>query len=330
MYKKVVNKKTFFDAWYGLSTPLQRQLIEEWLMEEKHAELYYQWLDEWEHENLQTSKNVNKSYDNFLISRSAVEDRSHQKKSIFHFPNNFFFKLVAATIIVAILSTSLYLSRNFIQYETYTTAYGEVKKIVLPDNSEVYLNANTSLKIPRFGFMQGTRSVYLQGEAEFLVVHTAAHTPFIVHGNNNLKVKVLGTKFLLYTRGDNSKVVLNEGSIELSITDNNRESKTMLKPGEVLIANSNKIVERVKVDNTEKMSSWKNNEFDFDNTSLKKIGVMVQEHFGYEVSFETDDLAQKTISGSFTAESAIELLDAIAQLLDMNYKCVDNKVYFSE
>jgi ferric-dicitrate binding protein FerR (iron transport regulator) len=328
MHNEPINKQVFFEVWSGNSTLLQRRLIEEWLGVPGNIEIYYEWLDEWEKNNLQVYKDVNTSYQNFLTTRinSLSLEEGHKTEG----PNNKLIRLIAATVIGAILLVSFFISKDQILYKCYTTAYGEVLKVQLPDESVVYMNANSSIKYARFNFNKGVRKVYVSGEAEFNVVHTAANTPFEVHGNNSLKISVLGTKFVVYTRGDSTSVVLREGKIELTKADAGITKTLMLKPGEQLIDAGNKAPAIQSVENLSDISAWKDHEFVFDATSLHTVGIQIKDAFGLVVQFETDELAQKTISGSFHAENATELIDALAQLLDLNYKINNNEIFFSE
>ncbi len=87
------------------------------------------------------------------------------------------FKVAAAVLLV--LSTG-WLFRNKILYTRYETAYSTVREIMLPDSSEVMLNAHSSLLVPRWGFTNGDRNVVLNGEAVFKVKHTASNQRFLV------------------------------------------------------------------------------------------------------------------------------------------------------
>jgi ferric-dicitrate binding protein FerR (iron transport regulator) len=328
MQNEAISKQVFFEAWSGNSTLLQRRLIQEWLSIPGNIEIYYEWLDEWERGNLQVYSDVNISYQNFLLKRANTNEKVETNK--FPFAKRWLVRMIAATVVGAMLAVSVFFSKDFIFFKSFKTAYGEVLKINLPDESVVFMNANSSIRYSRFNFNGGIRKVYISGEAEFDVVHTATHTPFEVYGDNDLKISVLGTKFVVYTREDSSSVVLSEGKIELSKIEAGKNLTKILKPGDQYTAVANKTSSIVSIQNPEKVSSWKNHEFIFDATSLNRIALQINDAFGYEMTFDTEDIAQKRISGSFHAENVVELVDAIAQLLDMNYKIVENEIFFSE
>ena len=73
-----------------------------------------------------------------------------------------------------------------------STAYGEQKRVVLPDSSEIWLNAGSTVTFPEV-FANDKRLVTLDGEAYFTVKKDTTK-PFVVE-TSQLSVKVLGTKF---------------------------------------------------------------------------------------------------------------------------------------
>lgn len=328
MKNDFISKKVLFEVWSGKSTLLQRRLSEEWLSVPENVETYYEWLDEWEKENLQVYSDVNIAYGDFLQIRSGLPNAAKNNKVSWVKKRPAL--MIAAAILGVLLAGSLYFSKDFILYKSYQTANGEVLKVNLPDNSVVYLNANSSVKYARFNFNKALRKVYMSGEAEFEVTHTASHTPFEVHGDNDLKISVLGTKFVVYSRGDSTSVVLEEGKIELTKTEAGKKTTTVLKPGDHFTASATEVPEIHSITNPNTVSSWKNHEFIFDATPVSAIGLRISDTFGYTVVFENDEIAQRTISGSFHAESVMELVDAMSQLLQIDYKIIENEIHFSE
>ena len=73
-----------------------------------------------------------------------------------------------------------------------STAYGEQKRVVLPDSYEIWINAGRTDTFPEV-FANDKRLVTLDGEAYFTVKKDTTK-PFVVE-TSQLSVKVLGTKF---------------------------------------------------------------------------------------------------------------------------------------
>jgi len=91
---------------------------------------------------------------------------------------------VAAALIFIIGVTSLYVYRKSDSHTPVQTALnifvpnGKMKKLLLPDSTEVWLNAGTHFSYAT-GFGEHTREVSLEGEGYFAVKHIE-NIPFIV------------------------------------------------------------------------------------------------------------------------------------------------------
>ena len=109
----------------------------------------------------------------------------------------------------------VYFSKKLFCIPRYKTAFGETRTVTLTDGSQVTLNANSSLRVPRFGFGKRTRDVTLLGEADFSIKHLPDDQRFVVQTDKNFEVVVLGTEFLVNTREKGTKVVLNKGKVRL-------------------------------------------------------------------------------------------------------------------
>ena len=325
--ENVINKAILVNHFSGNATPLQRKLIEEWLAEPDNVEYYYECLNEWENNNAQFIANDTLALKKVIATKNKEEKIKQSESTIRMFGRRF---AVAATILL-VVGVSLFLGKDAIIYKSIETTYGEIKQVTLPDGSIVTLNANSEIRFSRFNFSTKTREVMLNGEADFSVVHTKSNQRFVVMTNNNLAVTVLGTQFSVYNRLKKSEVVLRKGKVELSYTsvNSNQNKLLVLKPGDKFIKND-RGTDEVHLLNTEEAVAWKNHDFLFEGTSLAQVANTINESFGIKLIFQNEDLANRKISGTFHAEKADELIDAIAQLLDVNYKKRSNIIYFFE
>ena len=115
----------------------------------------------------------------------------------------------------------------------YRTGNGELLAIVLPNNSKVDLNANSTLVyFPKKWNQLDAREVWLEGEAFFDIKKKVERTKYFVHADE-LNLEVLGTQFNVRNRDGESEVVLEEGKINLEIgTANAREKIHQMQPGD--------------------------------------------------------------------------------------------------
>src|SRR5688572_14966035 len=228
-----LSKSTLFNFFAGHASPLEKRLIDEWLKDIVNQELYFEWMEEWERENPQYIPDTSNALDLFVTRINANSDPVVVKLKEPVRSNHYLWLFVAASL--SLLATlAVYIEWDAIRYKTYSTAYGEIESFVLDDGSKIFLNANSSLRVSRFGFGKSTREVFLEGEAEFSVVHTKDDKKFLVHTQDQLEVEVVGTEFVVYSRERGSKVVLNKGKVLIrSLADTSRRTISV-KPGEVV------------------------------------------------------------------------------------------------
>lgn len=194
-----------------------------------------------------------------------------------------------------------------------SAAYGETKQVTLPDQTEVWLNAGSSLKYPS-EFNQKIRSVSLTGEAFFSVTKNQSK-PFVVE-TKNLAVKVLGTKFNLkaYPNEYQTVATLQEGKIEVQTVKN---QKQQMEPNEQLVYNSETSALKVVKINPEDIPDWKNGNLLFSEATLGEILQALERRFN--ISFDTDksiDLSTEHYTIKFereeTPEQIVQVLADVA------------------
>ena len=112
--------------------------------------------------------------------------------------------------------------------------FGKQSKIILSDQTEVWLNAGSRLIYPTV-FRGGKRKVQLQGEAYFKVSKDKSN-PFIVETSNS-KIKVLGTSFNVkaYPGEKVEETVLVEGAVLLNVGDQIFGKEVQLKPEQRIV-----------------------------------------------------------------------------------------------
>ena len=211
-------------------------------------------------------------------------------------------KYAAAAIFLGlIVMSALWLQKDHSSTKAISVSshagFGEVKKLILPDSSEVTLNANSEVV---YAENDNVRQVWLKGEAYFHVKHTNDTKEFIVHTYDDLSVKVLGTRFNVNTVGKQISVVLQQGSIQMGITASgtNRETQLYLRPGEIV--KYNKLTgdySKSKVE-ASRIVSWASGRLVMDNYTLSDVRAFVQNVFDKELIIQDSDLLRNGISGS--------------------------------
>lgn len=248
----------------------------------------------------------------------------HNRKSATHDSESLFFKSrkIAASFLVGVLLLSViawFFLRN--PHVNYSTDYGEIKTIVLPDNSTVKLNANSSLSFIDDWKGDNPREVWLDGEAFFSVTHKANHQKFLVHVDE-LRVEVLGTEFNVNNRKEKAKVVLNSGKIKLGFEgkeDANETGKTIcMEPGEMVeVSHQSKAFIKKRV-NPELLTSWRNNQLIFEDTPIKEVISAIEDQFGMEIILQDVSLADHRYTGVIPLDNLEVFFTTLSKSFNVN------------
>jgi len=327
--KSQVTKEMLFNYFAGNASVFQKQMIDNWAKNPENQELFYVYLAQWEKEFPQYTPDT---YSALLHHRERILNQQNQlgeeirvesQKNLFQ---RIFTPFMWAASVVFLMLFGAWVMREKITYKTYSTAYGQTRSVSLEDGSQVILNANSSLKVPRFGFDTDIRNVLLTGEADFVVTHKTNNQRFVVKTNQNFEVEVLGTEFVVSTRSKGAKVVLNKGKVQLRYQEGNTQKQLMMKPGDLVTFNAMKGTELRQIAKPENHSAWKNQRFIFEETTLAEVAVLFEDNFGIKVEIPEAALAEWTLSGSFTAKNAEELLETLSEASNLSFQKKGNKI----
>ena len=179
---------------------------------------------------------------------------------------------------------------------TLTTPRGGEFKVTLEDGTEVWLNAQTTLRYPET-FDGDERRVEVTGEAYFKVAKNAEKPFYVVSGGQ--EVRVYGTEFNVHAYQDEPTIftTLVEGSISLKPVEGNR-SELMLTPGNQAVFSRSDASARVRKVDTEVVTSWRSGVFVFENQNLEQIMRTLSRWYNFEYEFADQRVAQTEFMGS--------------------------------
>ena len=179
-------------------------------------------------------------------------------------------------------------------YHTVSTPKAGQYKVQLPDGSQVWLNAASSIRFPVVFPGEG-RSVEVTGEVYFEVaklVGNGKRVPFKVKAGRQT-IEVLGTHFNVscYAEDKTIKTTLLEGSIKLNIADQDRKKGVLLKPGqqsELIVANDSSKPSELEVRevDAESVVAWKDGYFQFENADLPELMGQISRWYDVEIVYE--------------------------------------------
>lgn len=178
---------------------------------------------------------------------------------------------------------------------------GSRTNVVLPDGTEVSLNAGSVLRYFR-GFGIRERDVTLDGEGYFKVAKNAK-IPFFVN-TNGVQVKVVGTVFNVRAYNDDNYVMVSllEGRVNLAASSG---SVMKLFPSEQAFYDKNTgRMEKMK-SNASTACDWLDGGLTFENAPFADIAHRLERKFQVKISVESERLKAERFSGCFNSNQSI-------------------------
>jgi len=224
---------------------------------------------------------------------------------------------VAAVLFIPLLIASSWLLYNKERNPDHCTTFvtqeitcppGMRSQVILPDGSKVWLNSESTIKF-RIPFAEDIRKVDLIGEAFFDVTKNP-NQPFIVK-SANVGVKVYGTRFnyKAYQEDKNIEVILEEGSVGLTVSEEGMSKKSRLIPGDrAVIAKESDAVD-IKNEKIEKYIAWHTGKLVFENTPMSEVSKMLVRWYGVEVIVKNPEIMDYSFTTTFDNESLFEVIE---------------------
>ena len=218
----------------------------------------------------------------------------------------------AILVVLAISSLSFYAGYAYFQqrdkivsFET-VVPFGSRSKVILPDQSVVWVNAGSSLEYDE-DFSERTREVILKGEAYFEVTPDSSK-PFVVK-SDRLDVRVLGTTFNVrtYEEEDNVDVVLLTGKVDVQMNEPVSTGQTyQLLPNEKLSYNKRTSRMDKRSVNAADYCMWINGGIKFVAIPFSRLVNELERKYNIRLIVGSRTLSESVYSGTFTDQQTID------------------------
>jgi len=224
-----------------------------------------------------------------------------------------------------------------------STPLGSRTYLVLPDKSQVWLNAGSTLIYP-YLFDKKTRKVTLEGEA-FFKVNSDKSRPFVV-STSYMDVKALGTTFNVkaYPEDTFALATLIEGSIKVdgkliarnfSYTLEPKQSITIPviavdetapkkndNPSEHLTGYNREVSPKIEVKSTaltEAIVSWKDQLWTIQGEPLNSLAVLLERRYNTKIHLSSELLQQYKFTGTIKNETLEQVLEYLRYTTPLKY-----------
>ena len=235
---------------------------------------------------------------------------------------------IAMTVILTFLLSYFYqeykAGLDSVAMSTISVPEGQRTNVTLPDGSNVWLNACTTIQYPT-SFNSRERFVILKGEAYFDVKKNKSR-PFIVH-TDAYSIEVLGTKFNISNyKGRATNIVLVEGSVE--VTDRN-ERKAQLVPSDLLNIANGAIAYQKQVDVAEYIS-WVDGVMLLNGNDLSHIIQKLSIYYGIPIQCDPMVGKEKVYGKLDLKDDIDEVIECIRQTIPIEVEKSDTSIYLSK
>lgn len=190
----------------------------------------------------------------------------------------------------------------------FATSVGERRQFQLTDGTRVVLGPTSRLVVEDGS---DNRSVALEGEAYFSVVHDASH-PFKVRVGS-MSVEDVGTAFAIQTDDSGGvRVAVDSGAVALGPQEAAPESKEVLNARDRASVNPNGlvVVERSAVVDDD--LAWVQGRLVFRDAPLIQVGAELYRWYGVRLRVADSTLGNLHLTASFSGESVDRVLNVIA------------------
>ncbi|WP_027078387.1 FecR family protein [Maribacter antarcticus] len=252
---------------------------------------------------------TNQAWEELKVQRMQAES-----KILTLSPFKSFLKVAA---VVAVVLGGAYFYLNSLN-EAVATQYAETKEIILPDTSEILLNAESQVSYDEKDW-NNKRNISLQGEAFFNVAKGNSFTVTTDQGT----VTVLGTQFNVENRDGFFEVTCFEGLV--SVLYDGKENK--LTAGNAIIVVNGKLSKASAVKNGQ--PSWMQNESSFKSIPLNYVLAEFQRQHNITVDSKGVD-TNVLFTGSFSNTDTDLALKSISVPLQIKFTLEGNNVLFYE
>jgi transmembrane sensor len=183
-----------------------------------------------------------------------------------------------------------------------STERSEYKYMLLPDSTQVWLNAESSLEFPQ-QFGNDRRVVYLSGEAYFDVKH-ADKIPFIIQ-TGKVTTTVLGTAFNIKAYPGRKDVLVSVSRGKVRVNFDDREVATLIKGQRVKVSHTDiRLVEKKPA--VTEAASWQQGNLAYDDETIEDIIADLERVYDVRIRITNETVSQMRISTTFERGKGVD------------------------
>jgi transmembrane sensor len=225
------------------------------------------------------------------------------------------FKIASAAVMLIICGSAFFMKNYSI---LISSGLNEKFSHTLPDNSEVFLNENSTLIYHPY-WWSFNREIEFEGEAFFEVKKGEKFTVISESGNTS----VLGTSFNINSR-TNYTVYCKTGKVAVNNTD--EQIPIILLPNQLIIFKDNlKLKQEVVDENT--VLNWRKTYLNFESVSVIEVFSTLEKIYNVNLNYKSSEFLDLNYTSNYEKPSNIEdVLNMLSLSFSFTYS-VDSTNY---
>lgn len=298
-------------------TPEDKLLLTDWRNEDERHERIFQ-------EYLQVQVSLDKINDRQLYAVESSWEALDKKLDMQPVRNAdtqetnsaFYWYKIAAAVLV-LLSVGFYFY-NSSKYVVVNTENSPLTAIVLPDGTELSLNAATTIRYRKDDFVANRKLELLKGE---VFIHVIKHyaSQFVVE-MGKVDARDIGTSFNVSRNNDKVSIVVENGSVALRHVESNRQ--VILKKGQMGLYDMNSESLNALNNSNVNYKAWVDKRFIFNEVPFKDVAVQLEDVYQRTITINGEELKNR----KFTAKLHYHDLDSVMSVISASLQCKVTRV----
>lgn len=305
--------KLLYKFFEGLTTQAEDEIIRQWIMDSPDNEKRF-----FEERKMFDAILLNSKEPDINENTELLSVPSGNRRRISAYFREFI-KIAAIVAITLFGSWYYFLHINKkdrrVATQTISVPAGQRLNIILPDGTDVWLNAKTTIKYP-VSFNEKERLISLDGQAYFNVAKNK-DIPFFVKTRDGV-VQALGTKFdvMAYSDSRSFETVLMEGKVKVRAACDSLQSIILTPNNKAYLKNGK--LETVYVEDFSAYE-WKDGLISFKNEPFAQIMKSFEKIYDIKIVIENSRVGNLIYTGKFRVIDGVDYALRVLQK-DVKFK----------
>lgn len=299
----------------GKTSPSDEAELKLWIGQSHENEQFYQLQKKlWEHTEAPETIDFETSGQWLKLQARITAEPKREVISFYGY-----LKIAASVVILISAGILLYnLFKTTPEKFITTVSTDRPLMVVLPDNSQVWLNKHSSVRYPE-KFETSSRKIQFEGEAFFEITKDKAR-PFTIQAETTV-VEVVGTSFNVRARKTEKEITVSVVTGQVAFyTPESQSNKLMLIPGLSGVFTKANELFAVSENGNNNFLAWKDGTLDFHESTMTDVFKMLEKSYDITIVRDNPSIDSCRITTKFNNQSLTRVLKELRLLTAFEYK----------